>query len=85
MSTGSTGSDNYTIVPVVQITSTKQVLTINVQPFPQSQIYTNNGQIRLKVGASIIVEDNRVDLKQINNLANLNLLTYTRFNKKVSA
>jgi len=85
MATGSTGSDNYTIVPVIQVTSTSQVVNINVEPFPQSQIYTTHGNIKLAIGASITVEDNRLDLKQISNLANLGLIEFTRFNKKVDA
>jgi hypothetical protein len=84
MATGSTGGDDYTIIPVIEITSIKQVIVINVEPFSSSQLYTESGPTRLDTGASITIEDNRVDIKQLNNLANQKLISYTRYNKKVS-
>jgi len=74
----------FTLIPVITIKNiSKQLIPINIKPFLNSPIYKKSGTQNIAPGVSISVEDNRVDLRQINKLADLKLISYERTQKRV--
>lgn len=66
-----------TLVETVEINNISgQTIFVNVQPLPGSPIYTGSGNTIIKSKARLQAESSRFDTKQLDNLRNLNLITY---------
>lgn len=81
----SSAAGQTTIVPVVEIKNiSSQTIPLNVKKYLPSKIFNAQGGVQnLGPGITIIVEDNRVDLRQLNKLSTLKLITVTTFKKKI--
>ena len=74
----------YTYVNVFNIKNIcKQIVIINVKEKKFSPIFTKSGGIQIASGASLVVEDDRISIKQLNQMANNKTIKFDRTKQRV--
>ena len=83
---GSIGS-KVALIPVVEIKNiSNQILPFNIKKVNTSMIYkAAGGTVPLAPAATVVVEQNRVDIRQLTKLSNLKLINYQQYNQSVNA